>query len=123
MNEMKEKINELLDIINSDRDFKRYCSSMTIGAMGELCELLLDRDLIIGSKGVLRKKLKVDYYECEEDKEYTILKTGMYYKKIEFTNLVKDYKDEVERVLKEQFIEALETQINEKNGGFGNKGR
>lgn len=114
MIEIKAKLNELLDIINSDRDFERYCSSKTIDAMRELCELLLDRDLIIGSKEVLKKKLKVDSYQCEEDKEYTIIKTGIYYQKIEFTNLVKDYKDEVERVLKEQFIEALETQCMDK---------
>ena len=83
---------------------------MTIGAMRELNEFLLDRDLIIGSKEVLRGKLKVDSYQCEEDNEYSILKTGLYYQKIEFTNLVKDYKYEYERVLKEQFIEALEEQ-------------
>ena len=85
MNEIKAKINELLDIINSDRDFKRYCSSMTIDAMRELCELLLDRDLIIVSKKILKRKLKVDSYQREEDKEYTILKTGIYYQKIEFS--------------------------------------
>lgn len=113
MIEIKAKINELLDIINSDRDFKRYCSSMTIDAMRELCELLLDRDLIIGSKEVLKRKLKVDSYQCEKDKEYTIVKTGICYQKIEFTNLVKDYKYEYERLLKEEFIEALEIQINE----------
>lgn len=111
MTSLKEKIYNIFDIIIGDKGFMYHCNPETLDAIADLAKILLDEDLIIGNKKVLRKKLKVDNYKYNEEDEYTVFKTGIYCQRNELTELAEKVKEYIEKDMKEDFIYALENEF------------
>ena len=111
MTNLRRKLYNIFDIISSDRGFMYHCNPETLDAITDLEKILSDKDLIIGSKKALRKKLKVDNYKYNEKDEYTVFKTGIYYQRIELTELAEKVKEYIEKDIKEDFMYDLENKI------------
>lgn len=111
MTNLKEKIYNIFDIIIGDKGFMYHCNPETLDAIADLAKILLDEDLIIGSKKALRKKLKVDRYNYDENNEYTVFKTGIYCRHIEMTELANKFKKDIEENIKELFMNDLENKF------------
>lgn len=111
MTNLKEKLCNNFDIISGDRGFMYHCNPETLDAIADLAKILLDEDLIIGSKKALRKKLKVDTYNYDEDNEYTAFKTSINYQYIGLTKIVNNFKKDIEENIKELFMQDLENKF------------
>ena len=111
MTKLKEKLYNIFNIISGDRGFMYHCNPKTLDAIADLEEILLDEDLIIGSKKALRKKLKVANYKYNEKDEHIVFKIGIYCQRYELIEEAKEFKNEIENMLKENFMYDLENKF------------